>query len=282
MKRFIKVAALGVSLLLVGTMVTARGMKGMNGNSRGRANLAAIVTNLPVQELSAEEEAGLTQMREEEKLARDVYQAMFEKWGLTVFSNIARSEQRHMNAIGALIEKYEMVDPVTDSSAGIFTSPDMLSLYTDLVEKGKTSLVDALQVGATIEDLDIKDLYDFLEQTDNTDIKTVYQNLARGSLNHLRAFTYQLALNGAGYNAQYLTAGEIDTIINAPGERGRVDENGHQVTGPGRIGKNGSADADGDGVCDHRGRRMMKNGNSRGNGNGARGFTGKTETEVPQ
>jgi hypothetical protein len=280
MKRFIKVAAVGLSLLLVGTIVTAKGMRGLNKNNRGRANLAAIATNLPVQELSAEEAAGLTQMREEEKLARDVYQAMFEKWELAVFSNIARSEQRHMNAIKALLDKYGMADPVTDSAAGIFTNPEMLTLYTDLVEKGKTSLVDALQVGATIEDLDIKDLYDFLEQTDNTDIKTVYQNLAKGSRNHLRTFTYQLALNGAAYEAQYLTADKIDDIINSPRERGRVDENGHQVTGPGRISKgkgmykamiakNGFVDADGDGVCDNWGNRMMKNGNGRGRGFGA-------------
>jgi hypothetical protein len=279
-KRFIKVAAVGLSLLLVGTIVTAKGMRGMNGNNRGRANLAAIVTNLPAQELSSEEETGLTQMREEEKLARDVYQAMFEKWGLGVFENIARSEQRHMNAIGALLDKYGIVDPVTDSSAGIFTSPEMLTLYTDLVEKGRTSLADALQVGATIEDLDIKDLYDFLEQTDNTDIKTVYQNLAKGSRNHLRAFTYQLSLNGAGYEAQYLDANEIDDIINSPRERGRVDEDGQQVTGPGQmsrgkgmhkamIAKNGFVDADGDGVCDNRGSRMMKKGNGQGKGNGA-------------
>jgi len=279
MKRVIKIAVFGLSLLCVGTIVMAKGMRGMNGNTRGPVNLAAIVTNLPVQELSAEEEAGLIRMREEEKLARDVYQVMFEKWGLVVFKNIARSEQRHMNAVGALIEKYGMVDPISDSSVGIFMNPEMLTLYTDLVEKGNTSLLEALQVGATIEDLDIKDLYDFFEQTDNKDIKLVYQNLVKGSRNHLRAFTYQLALNGAVYEAQYLDANEIDDIINSPRERGRVDENGHQMTGPGRIGKgegmnkamiakNGFVDVDGDGVCDHKGRRMMKNGNGRGKGDG--------------
>jgi len=193
MKRLINVTVLSLCLLMAATSADAKRMRGNNGNNRGQANLSTVIDNLPVQELSTEEETGLTTMREEEKLARDVYQTMFKQWGLPIFSNIAQSEQRHMNAIKSLFDKYSMIDPVTDSSIGIFTNPEMRELYTELVEKGETSLVNALQVGATIEDLDIKDLYDFLEQTDNSDIKTVYQNLVKGSRNHLRAFTDQLS-----------------------------------------------------------------------------------------
>jgi len=267
-------------LLIAATNADAKGMRGNNGNKRGDAGLSTVIANLPVQELSAEEKAGLTKMREEEKLARDVYQVLYEQWGLAVFNNIARSEQRHMDAVKSLLDKYGLIDPITDSSIGNFTDPEMLELYTELVEKGKTSIVDALQVGATIEDLDIKDLYDFLEQTDNSDIKTVYQNLVKGSRNHLRAFSDQLSLNDATYEAQYLSASEIEKIIKSPKERGRFDENGEQVTGPGRMGagkgisttsmaKSDYVDDDGDGVCDNKGARMAGAGEGRGKGNGA-------------
>ena len=196
----------------------------------GQAGLSTIVASLPMQDLSAEEELGLTQMREEEKLARDVYQVLYAKWGLQTFSSIAQSEQRHMDSIKAVLDKYSMPDPVTDCSVGAFTDPELQELYDALVAQGEQSLVDALQVGATIEDLDIKDLYDLLEETDNADIKVVYENLAKGSRNHMRSFTYQLSLNGAEYEAQFLTAEEIEDIITSPRERGQVDENGEEVT----------------------------------------------------
>jgi len=280
MKRLMNVTVFCLCLLVAATIADAKGMRGNNGNKRGDAGLATVIANLPVQELSAEEKAGLIKMREEEKLARDVYQVLYEQWGLNIFSNIARSEQRHMDAVKSLHDKYGLIDPITDSSIGTFTDDEMLGLYTELVEKGKTSLVDAFQVGATIEDLDIKDLYDFLEQTDNSDIKTVYQNLVKGSRNHLRAFSNQLSMNGANYEAQYLSADEIEKIINSPKERGRVDENGQQVTSPGRMGagkgistaslaQSGYVDADGDGVCDNKGARIAGAGDGRGKGNGA-------------
>ena len=44
-------------------------------------------------------------MREEEKLARDVYVALGDRWGLRVFENIARAEQRHMDAVVAQLDR---------------------------------------------------------------------------------------------------------------------------------------------------------------------------------
>ncbi len=64
--------------------------------------------------LTAAEEEGLLFMREEEKLARDVYLVLFDKWGLRVFENIAESEQRHMDAVLYLLGKYGLDDPARD------------------------------------------------------------------------------------------------------------------------------------------------------------------------
>ncbi len=191
------------------------------GNNGGRQQgLSSMVATLPVQDLSTEEELGLLKMREEEKLARDVYQVLYQQWGQQVFANISQSEQRHMDAVKVLLDRYNLADPVTDSRVGVFTDSDMQALYESLVTKGRTSLVAAFHVGATIEDLDIKDLYDLLKKTDNSDIQLVYNNLSRGSRNHLRAFTTQLSLNGETYEAQFLTQDQIDDIITSPMEKG--------------------------------------------------------------
>ena len=221
-----------VGVLLAPMDGDARGTGYGQGGGRGQQGCgAAMVANLPMEDLSVTEEVGLAKMREEEKLARDVYQLLYQKWNMQVFSNIARSEQQHMNSVKVILDKYSLPDPVVDSTAGVFTDPELAELYLNLTEQGQLSLIDALTVGAIIEDLDIKDLYDLLEETDSTDIRIVYQNLAKGSRNHLRAYTYQLSLLGVEYEARFLTAEQIAEIISAPRERGRVDENGEAVVG---------------------------------------------------
>jgi hypothetical protein len=64
-----------------------------------------------VSELSAEEAASLLFMREEEKLARDVYNTLSATWGIQSFSIIASSEQRHMDEIKVLLDRYALTDP---------------------------------------------------------------------------------------------------------------------------------------------------------------------------
>ena len=235
-KQLIRTTGIFIALGMLLSPMAADAQQGAGGGSKGsQAGLSSIIANLPKQELSDAEETGLILMREEEKLARDVYLTLYEKWGLAVFPIIAESELRHMTAIKFLLDKYELDDPVTDPTVGVFTSPEIQDLYYSLVEEGNKSLVDALYVGATIEDLDIKDLYGFIDETDNSDIKTVYQNLAKGSRNHLRAFVDQLSNYDVNYEAQYLTQEEIDNIVNSPWEQGMVDEDGNPVTG-GKMG----------------------------------------------
>ena len=181
---------------------------------------AALTAEMPATELSDTERDGLLLMREEEKLARDVYTTLYEKWGQRIFTNIAGSEQTHMDAVKTLLDRYEVTDPVTDATVGVFTNAKLKRLYDELVAQGSTSLVAALTVGATIEDLDIKDLDNLMAQTDNADIITVYENLARGSRNHMRAFVRQLKNNGATYSAQYISQQELEAILAGVQERG--------------------------------------------------------------
>ncbi len=191
--------------------------------------MTALISSLPHEELSEAEIKGLMQMREEEKLARDIYVALYQDWDHQIFQNIALSEQRHMDAVKTLLNKYNLIDPVIDGTVGVFASPELQNLYYELVSKGKISHVQALFVGAMIEDLDIFDLKEFIQEADNLDIKTVYQNLMKGSRNHLRALLSQLAAYGETYVGIYLTSEEIDEIVNSPMERGLYDQDGNPI-----------------------------------------------------
>ena len=190
---------------LVGTLALgALGCGSMNEGGRGS--------------LSADETQYVLQMREEEKLARDVYLALDAQ--SPTFGMIAEAEQRHMDAVGTLVSRYDLDDPILDKTSGEFASPSMAALYGELVAKGELSVVDALRVGAEIEELDIQDLDNSLAVSDQTDLDNVFSNLQRGSRNHLRAFASELASHGASYEPRHLTVDAYNAIVESPVERG--------------------------------------------------------------
>ena len=139
------------------------------------------------QGLSQEEIDWLTYIREEEKLARDVYTVLDGPWDLRIFKTIALSEQKHMDAIKTLLDRYEIPDPAL-ADYGAFTNPELKKLYDELIAWGSLSIVDALMVGVEIEETDIADLNEGIAASTHKDIKTVYTNLMEGSLRHLAAF----------------------------------------------------------------------------------------------
>ncbi len=130
-------------------------------------------------------------MRQEEKLARDVYDGLYIVWGKKIFSNIADSERNHIAALVGLIETYGLTDPAP-VEPGRFSIPELQELYDVLMEKGNRSLIDALLVGVLIEEVDIADLDRAIESSSQDDISAVYANLRSGSESHLAAFTKQL------------------------------------------------------------------------------------------
>ena len=149
----------------------------------------------PTSTLTDAEIEHITYMREEEKLARDVYLTLSEVYPAAIFINISESEQRHMDAIKRLIEKYGLQDPVVDDTVGKFTNPIFIELYNDLVDKGEMSYCDALQAGIDIEVLDIKDIEEALTDIAANDVIRVFNNLLSGSWNHYNAFTSQYEVN---------------------------------------------------------------------------------------
>lgn len=168
--------------------------------------------------LSDADRDGLVFMREEEKLALDVYQALYDVWGLKIFDNISAAEQTHTDSVKTLLERFEIPDPALDQAPGVFVNADLQVLYDDLVARGSESITEALLVGALIEDLDIADLQ--ARASDDPAIALVYSNLERGSRNHLRAFMQQLDRDGVSYTPSYISQADFDAIVSSSTERG--------------------------------------------------------------
>jgi len=171
----------------------------------------------PAATLSAEEIAGLKFMREEEKLAHDVYIALYALYGNDdIFYRISLSETTHTEAILALLVKYGIPDPAAGKPAGVFEDPDLQALYNTLIAMGSASHIAALKVGALIEETDIRDIKAKIAVTDEADILTVYNSLLCGSQDHLRAFNSQLLALGVTYVPQAITQAMWDSIVSAP------------------------------------------------------------------
>ena len=168
-------------------------------------NLQTQINSLPKEALSQDELNNLAYLREEEKLARDVYITLYNKWKVNIFTNISASEQTHMDAVLSLLNKYALPDPVGSNAVGVFKDSALQNLYNQLVAKGNISVLDAYKVGATIEDVDIFDLKNALLKTDNQDIRLVYDMLTKGSRNHIRSFYKNILNTGGTYTPQYIT-----------------------------------------------------------------------------
>lgn len=198
-----------ISTVAVPSLLLAKG-------PRGGGKDAAVSTTSTLDE---QEIIDATWMREEEKLARDVYREMFALWGNPVFSNISTSEQSHLDAMGELVDRNGIDDPVKTDDTGVFTNPDLQQWYYELIDRGSKSLVEAIKVGITIEESDMQDIQAAIDNTDEADIKKTYENLIRGSRNHLRAYVNQLESLGLIYEPELLTAEEAYAIVDSATER---------------------------------------------------------------
>ena len=204
-----------------------QGMKAQRQKEREarRAQELEALKNSPLLPMTEEDKETLIFMHEEEKLARDVYLTLYQKWGANVFSKIADSEQRHIEATKALLDKYSLEDPIKDDTVGVFTNEQLKEMYDELVQKGSVSLVEALKVGAYIEDLDIRDLENAIAATNNDDIKKVYSRLRNASENHMRAFYKELKANGADYKAQFISQERLEEVL-AGENKNRLEHQG--------------------------------------------------------
>ncbi|HOT13384.1 MAG TPA: DUF2202 domain-containing protein [Bacteroidales bacterium] len=199
--------------------------------------------------LTETELASLVKIKDEEKLARDVYAALYQKWASPVFSRITNAENNHLSAINLLLAYYGSSDTLI-GEVGVFTNAEVQALYNNLVSAGSTTIEDAYKTGALIEEMDINDLQNVIATTSNANITMVMENLERGSRNHLRAFNKQLVTLGITYVPTYISQSAYDQIVNSSIEKGK----NYMMQGNGKghgKGKGKMRNGNGDGSCNN-------------------------------
>ncbi len=190
------------------------------GSNDGNAPDAALADSRVIDASTrfANEGDMLGWLRQEEKLAHDVYVALIDK--APPFTNISASEQTHTDAVKALLVQYGLPDPAANLAAGVFSIADLQTLHDALVAKGSRSVLEAIAVGLEIEELDIADIREMRDIATHADVLTTLDNLERGSRNHLRAFWKQLQQNGGTYVPTHLSQTEFLAIATSPQEMG--------------------------------------------------------------
>ena len=159
--------------------------------------------------ISPTEKQGILLIREEGKAARDLYLSLYIQHNLSIFPSIADSEQRHMDSVKVLIDKFGLQDPVQETR-GAFTNQSLKILYDNLLLSGKMSPEYALKAGANFEELSILDLQKEIALTNNQDVISVYDGLLAGSQKHLRSYINALKDLGIGYSPQRLSQEEFE------------------------------------------------------------------------
>lgn len=195
--------------------------------------------SLPVNILDAETVDRIILLREEEKLARDVYLTLSLQYDLLIFSNIARSEQYHMDLVAKLLDRYSPdYDPAEGNKIGEFENQWVQRMFNFLTTWGERSLLDALRVGVRVEDIDIFHLEYLLDISESyDDVSVIVQNLNAGSRNHMRSFVGALDRRDALYEIIYIPE-LIEAILNSDRETAVVyDENGDVLAECGRSGE---------------------------------------------
>lgn len=223
---WVKLSTLTMTMVLFSGLSVACAKQSATSNDVSPANVSTLNSPSNASALSTDEINGLLQMVEEEKLAGDVYQTLYERTGLNNFKNIVEAERKHQAAVQNLLRQYGITDPTAGKALGEFTQPSFTALYQDLIKAGSLSNADALKVGLKIEELDIYDLQQAAAQTSRDDIQRVYENLLRGSRNHLRSFHRALQAEQQSYAPEFLTQAQYDAIATSEQEKGNGQGHG--------------------------------------------------------
>jgi len=163
--------------------------------------------------LGADEQRDLQRIREQRKLARDLYWDLAKHWGSLVLVRLGAAEQAHLNALDTLLDHYDLSDPVAGPAVGESGDPKFHALHAQIVEVGHRSEMAASQAGLLVEEMSLSDLAAARARTRRPEIAAVYDDLLRDSRNHLRALFRQMQRFEGEYVPQSLSLSDFEAIV---------------------------------------------------------------------
>ncbi len=161
-------------------------------------------------------EAGYLQfLREEEKVAHNVYEVLYAIWNEPSFLEIMSEEAEHMEVLKHLLKQKDIPDPLEgiETDNGIFTRPALKKMFEDLTAQGARSVTEAYKVAAIFEETDIRDLTNRFNATQDPDVREVYDELIHASEHHLRTCVQNLKRLGYAYPPTVLPREDYERII---------------------------------------------------------------------
>lgn len=167
---------------------------------------------------SAADPADLVRLYEDEILAHDLYVALGRIHPeIRPFQNIPHSEASHRETMAGVLKAEGIALPKPPKGKR-FVSAGLDEIFAKWLAEGVKSEADACRVGVRLEDHDIAELRK--AQTGFPKHKETLAALEAASNNHFRAFHRNLKSRGGEYNAEALTAADIQKILNGENDCG--------------------------------------------------------------
>src|SRR6476620_4362177 len=166
--------------------------------------------------LSPAETKALINLHDNQKLSLFVYDSLYAIWGINPFGNIRSAESQHVNFLDDVADNYalELETNEPGNSAATFTTPQAETIYQESISKGSLSVVDALKMGARLEEMSLQVLHNAKAVTIKSDLLHTFDILAMGSKNNLQAFNRRLKMYGITYEPGFLEQKDFRNIIN--------------------------------------------------------------------
>lgn len=179
------------------------------------------IDRLPYRPPGSGASLGLRFVAGQEKLAADLFLALYHRWGEPVFLDLYEAETTHHEAVLWLLGKYGLADPDQGLGPGAFSDPDLQWTYDDGLAYGMESFTQALILGAELAESSIDELeYQLTTRQSARDAVFLYDALLLASHNHLRLFVWWLRRMGVVYAPVWLPYGRYRDIVDRPLERG--------------------------------------------------------------
>lgn len=216
-----------------------------------RASVAPVLT--VTASLSADEIEFLFALREDEKMARDLYTVFAAKYSTAPqIDRIAAAENSHIAYVEAVLDYYEISYPAM-TAAGLFEDAKRQAIYNELADKSGT-LLEVYATMAAVEEESVSAYKSVQSEITNENIALVITNMIKASSNHLKAAVCQIIVGGSTYTPLYLSAEEFGTIVNLPYQNGykygqKKGRGGNTNAQKGNKGQGNKGGVNGTGSC---------------------------------